>query len=162
LRGHVARIDQPAPMSLSEQHPVVGDRGHHECRREHRPGQHHEVAVTLERVELWKAVGERHGEQEGGQDLDPGLRDTQFLQQLVPVAVERLASDLVVVLSHATHVPRDLRSHARVGYDEAVPGPPAPTQPDRSLVTVVLAGTAKPCWLPCADRCGSSLGRLRE
>ena len=77
-----------------------GHRGGHE--REH-------VHTTLEHIDRGKAVHERQREQEREEDLHPGLRDAQLLQQFREVTVRPLQWRLRTVLD----VPRVV-THPRI------------------------------------------------
>src|SRR5918993_822967 len=89
-REPVARLDEQLSTALAEEHPVEGDRRDDQPGRDDRAGEDGEVDVALEVAELDEAVGERHGQEEPGEDLHAGLGDPDLLEQLVPVAVERL------------------------------------------------------------------------
>jgi len=63
-------------------------------------GDLHRVREGVRRVKL---ILERDPQQEGEQDLRPGLSEPQLLQQLVPVPIEALTGTLVV--PHVRHEP---------------------------------------------------------
>src|ERR671912_86813 len=89
-REPVARLDEQLSTALAKEHPVEGDRRDDQPGRDDRASEDSEVDVALEVGELDEAVGERHGQEEPGEDLHAGLGDPDLLEQLVPVAVERL------------------------------------------------------------------------
>ena len=68
--------------------------------REHRAGQGQLERPPTPDVELREALGERHGQQERQQHLDPGQHDAQLLQQPVVALAQLLpVEDVVEVLA---------------------------------------------------------------
>jgi hypothetical protein len=83
---------------------VRGHRRDDEDRGEHSQPQREEEDDAQRGVQLAEPLLERHGEEEAGEDLQPGLRDAQLLEQLAPVAVGALRRGLVAL--RAVGVPR--------------------------------------------------------
>jgi len=90
----VGCADDPAPLTLAEEHSMKGNGGDDEAGGYHGSREHPEVDPALELVEVREPGGEGEGEEEPRQDLHSGLGDAQFLEEFVQVA----GQPLVVVL----------------------------------------------------------------
>ncbi len=94
-RDVVGCRNEPRPSAASEQDAVVGDRRQDGRGRGDGPRQDQQVRRPLHVIQGCETVAERHRQQEPGQHLYAGLRGPQLLDQLGPVAVDRLWGDVV-------------------------------------------------------------------
>ena len=117
-----ATDDEHAPRALAEQHPVQHHRRDEQAGGEHRQAHGDQVHRELLRNELAEARLEGHRQQQAREQLHPGLRDPQLLQEIVPVAVEALRRPfrpigLVRISLHAEGYPIGGRRHRRRSSD---------------------------------------------
>ena len=101
----------------TEQQPVHADRRHQQHRRADLASDRDQVHPAHNAVELGEALLERKCQQEPGEQRDTGLRDSQFLQQAGPIAVQPFGFRLVAV-----RVPTVITSRTPVVHSPIVAG----------------------------------------
>lgn len=87
--------DQPGLLPTPEEEAVRQHRRQVADGGERDEAEDDEVEHAVTRGQLAEPLGEGQREQEAEEDLDPGLRHPQLLEQLVPVAVQPLGRRLV-------------------------------------------------------------------
>ena len=95
-RQPVRGLDDPRAIALVEAQAVRGRRRDEARSREHCGDQRHVVDVALEDRQPREPLAERHGQEEGEEDLDARQRDAQLLEELADLAVAPLVLALVL------------------------------------------------------------------